>query len=299
MRLSFRVVTVLLTLLLSAPALHAQWFMPKRLAIDSAFRMEFLFGSQMLRSTDGDLTPVNALKVVHNPRVPVLAGTVEVSPFQLISGRISGSISVLEPDITSTRGVVNVVEPLTHNVIRPISQFVTQPDYQSWEAAGMFHLHKGGGYRFSVLAGYRQSTWHYHGELGNESGARLRDSFSSNIPFLGMQTAMFFPWWKARFEVLGSPFMNTSSSIALQRNGVFAEQNVETDEGGLIEFRVEGTVSLLTNFWAGVFACYHHQELYGRSTGRSVTQLIAPANLNNFYTRESFTSLGLNLGLVY
>ncbi|MFH1113093.1 MAG: hypothetical protein V1792_04160 [Pseudomonadota bacterium] len=293
----FMSVVVILPILAACPAfVQAQWFVPQRIEVDSSFRMEVLFGSQMLRSLDGDLGPVDVFKVQYNPRLPVLAGSVEVSPFQLISGRLAGSLSFLERDLSSTRGVV---QSLTHVEIIPVSRWVTRPDYQSWEAAALYHLHKGGGYRFSVLAGYRQSVWTYHGELEQGDGSRLRDTFSSDIPFIGMQTAMFFPWWKARFEVLGSPFMKNASTLSLQHGAVYSEQNVETDKGGLIEFRLEGTVSLNTNLWLGVFGCFHYQELSGRSTGRSIQPLVTPANLNSYYTSESMASLGLNFNVVY
>jgi hypothetical protein len=194
---------------------------------------------------------------------------------------------------------VQSIPPLTNVEITPISRWVTLPDYQSWETALLYHLHKGGGYRFSVLAGYRQSVWRYHGEIEQGGSSELRDTFASNIPFFGMQTSMCFPWWKARFEVIGSPFMKTSSTISMRQNNIYSEQNVETDTGGLIEFRVEGTVSLHTNLWLGVFACYHFQELTGESTGRSTQPLITPANLNRYYTTESMASLGLNFNVVY
>lgn len=307
MRASTRFLAILLILLASASALEAQWFMPQRVAIDSSLRMEFLFGSQLLRSVDGDLGPVDVFKVEYNPRLPVLAGTVEISPFRLISGRLAGALSILETDMTSSRGVVFLQPPSTYVAVTPISRWVTQPDYQSWEAALLYHLHKGGGYRFSLVAGYRQTVWHYHGELEQGGDSRLRDSFSSRIPFIGMQTGMFFPWWKARFEIIGSPFMRKSSVVSIQTQStaqaglgnVFSEQNVETDQGGLIEFRIEGTVNLTTNLWLGVMACYHYQELYGQSTGRSSVPPVNPANLNNYYTRESFASLGLNFNVIY
>ncbi len=296
MRVFMSVVVILITLAACPLFVQAQWFVPKGIEIDSSLRMELLFGSQMLRSVDGDTGPVDVFKVQYNPRLPVLAGSVEVSPFHLISGRLAGSLSFLEGDLSSTRGVV---QSSTNVAIIPISRWVTRPDYQSWEAAALYHFFKGGGYRCSVLAGYRQSEWHYHGELEQGDGSQLRDIFSSNIPFIGMQTAMFFPWWKARFEIVGSPFMKNSSTVSLRQGTVYSEQNVETDKGGLIEFRLEGTVSLHTNIWLGVFACYHFQELSGKSTGRSTQPLVTPANLNNYYTTESMSSLGLNFNVVY
>ena len=187
----------------------------------------------------------------------------------------------------------------TYTELTPVSRWITRPDYQSWEVAGLYHLYKGGGYRFSVLGGFRQTVWRYHGELEQGGGAELRDTFSSNIPFFGMQTAMFFPWWKARFEVIGSPFMKKSSTVSLHQNNIYAEQNVNTDVGGLVEFRLEGTVSLHTNLWLGVFACYQYQELTGESTDSNGQPFFRNISLNRFCTRESMASLGLNLNVVY
>jgi hypothetical protein len=117
-----------------------------------------------------------------------------------------------------------------------------KPDFSSWEAAGLYHLWSGGGYRFSFTAGYRQQTWDYQGSPS--SGAQdspLHDSFSSRIPFIGMQTAMFFPSWKARFEVL-PPFMNMSVSNAIQQ-GVFLSIRGQPLPGGLIELQMVGTLA--------------------------------------------------------
>lgn len=310
MRILTSVVAILL-MLAAGPALlqaqlfdpqsifiQAQRFVPQRIGVDSSLRMEFLFGSQTLRSLDGDRPPVDAFKVVYNLRLPVLAGTAELSPYQLISGRIAGALSILETDLSSTRGIVRST-PETNVAVTPVSRWVALPDYQSWEAALLYHLHNGGGYRFSILGGYRQSVWRYHGELKKGFSTELRDSFSSNIPFFGMQTAMFFPWWKARFEILGSPFMKTDSTVSLFYNGVYAEENVKTNTGGLIELRTEGQVSLHTNLWLGVFACFHYQELSGESTSRSALAIFGPAFLDRYYTRETMGSVGLNLNVAY
>ncbi|MDQ7783591.1 MAG: hypothetical protein RDU20_11975 [Desulfomonilaceae bacterium] len=272
--------------------LQAQRFFPQGMELDGSFRMELLFGSQMLRALHGaNRTPEleDVFKVLYNPRLPVLAGDVEISPFYAFSGRIGGALSIFERDLSSTRGfeVGGVETP----------RWVTRPDYQSWEAAGLYHLHKGGGYRFSVVAGYRQSVWRYHGELEQGGDSRLRDTFASNIPFIGMQTAMFSPWWKARFEVIGSPFMKQNSTLSIRQAAAFSEHNVETDKGGLIEFRLEGTVALQANLRLGVFACYYYQELTGRSTGSGAGPFAE--NLSGYYTRESMASVGLNLNVVY
>lgn len=288
MRLSFSSLLVGMVLLVgSATSLQAQTI-PGSMGIDSSLRLEYLFGAHGLRSTDAKVGQPNGFLVRLNPRVALLAGSVEVSPFSFASGRFAGAVSIGEPDLSSTR-------QLTLTGIE--QEWKIRPDYGSWELAGLYHLSAGGGYRFSLTAGYRQSTWDYVGVLHSDGGS-LKDKYVSDIPFLGLQTAMMFPWWKARFEILGSPFMTQSSVVSMVANGTQVEQRLEANSGGLLEFQMEGTVNIHPNFWVGLYGQYHYQELYGHSEGG--TNPPAAWNLaNQFYTYESFVSVGLNVGIVY
>jgi hypothetical protein len=267
---------------LQAQAIHGN------MGIDSSLRLEYLVGSQVLRSTDGEIRQPNGFLIRFNPTLALLAGSVEVSPFSVASGRFAGAVSIVEPDTSSTRQLPDFPAEL---------DWKARPTYGYWELAGLWHLSSGGGYRFSLTGGYRQSTWDYVGVL-QSGGGSLKDKYVSHIPFIGLQTAMMFPWWKARFEVLGSPFMTQSSLVSMGANSNHVEQRVEANSGGLLEFQMEGTVSIYPNFWVGLYGRYHYQELYGHSSGGTYP----PAAWNfadRFYTNESYASGGLNVNVVY
>ena len=61
---------------------------------------------------------------------------------------------------------------------------VIKPTFWSWEAAGLYHLSNEGGYRFSLVAGYRQELWRYLTTNGQDENSYLRDEFVSQSPFL-------------------------------------------------------------------------------------------------------------------
>ena len=109
-----------------------------------------------------------------------------------------------------------------------------RPSFSGWEAAGLFHLWNDGGYRFSFTAGYREEFWGAQGEgVGLFTGvsSSVREDFSSRGPFLGLQTAVFFPWWKARFEVIGSPWITKIGSGSLNQPNFSAEYQIKGNRG--------------------------------------------------------------------
>ena len=131
--------------------------------------------------------------------------------------------------------------------------------------------------------------------MGNGS---LKDKYVSYIPFLGLQTAMMFPWWKARFEVLGSPFMSENSLVSMSNDSTQVEQRIHSNSGGLVEFQLEGTVNFRSNFWFGLYGRYHYQEMYGNSTG-STNPPAAWNYADRFYTHQSYGTFGINLTAAY
>lgn len=292
MRIKLKLLLVCLLLLLGTSGpLHAQLLsiVPGPLGLDSSLRLEYLVGTQSLRSIDAGISPVHGFLTQFDPQLAVVSGAMEWSPFAVASARFAGAISIVEPDMCATRqrpgGTATELDWQTH------------PEYGYWEVAGLYHLHSGGGYRFSVTAGYRQETWNYVGSL-DAGGGDLTDRHTSRIPLIGLQTAMFFPWWKARFEVLGSPFMSRSVSLFMRPDSTAYEQRVELSSGGLIEFQCEGTVNVRPYCWLGLSGRFHYEELYGNSSGGTSP----PVSWNygdRFYARESFASIGLNFNLVY
>jgi hypothetical protein len=254
-----KAVAVLFLLALTAGSLQAQ-ALPGSVGVDSSFRLELLVGSQSVREASPPENHFDRFNFVFCPRVPVLSGTVELSPLPWASGRLAGAMSILEPTRTLHLSVGGIAPDFTTGSWG--GQWNIRPHYSSWEAAGLFHLWNGGGYRFSGTAGYRGSAWHYYGEDGTSSPAR--DVFESHIPFLGLQTSMHFPWWKARFEVLGSPFMRKVVSNSLRDRTDSAAFHFNTDRGGMIEFQMEGTVGLSANILCGLSARLTYEELFGR-----------------------------------
>ena len=174
-----------------------------------------------------------------------------------------------------------------------------KPDFSSWEAAGLYHLWSGGGYRFSLTAGYRQDTWDYQGTPSNGTpDSPLHDSFSAHIPFIGLQTAMFFPSWKARFEVLGSPFMNVGVSNALQQGAFALQFDGNLYRGGLVELQMAGDVNLTPSVLVGLYGRYAYQELYGSLSGTGEAAGLGPSPYSVFLG-QSFGTLGLDVTVIF
>ena len=70
--------------------------LPWNIQVDSSFRAEYLFGHQIVRHLEPNVTGVDRFVANYDPRLPIVAGTIEITPFPAISGRLAGSISVLE-----------------------------------------------------------------------------------------------------------------------------------------------------------------------------------------------------------
>jgi len=132
---------------------------------------------------------------------------------------------------------------------------------------------------------------------GGSNNNRLDYRHFSRIPFLGFQTAMSFPWWKARMEVLGSPFMTklvylyaTNSSNTMDIEGIWTG-------GGMIEVRAEGSTFLTPNFTLGISARYSYEELWGKVSGEwTNAQNSWPYE---FFTNQNLAYIGLNAGFIF
>ncbi|MGO9120876.1 MAG: hypothetical protein ACLQPD_25115, partial [Desulfomonilaceae bacterium] len=246
-RTVLKILVPMLGVLFGASCLQAQ-SLPCGITVDSSFRVEFLFGEQAVRSSLKELAGVGEVDYLFRLdskfNLPVLAGNVEVSPLTFMSGRLVGLTSVLEQS--------GAVQRLT--MLAPESLFDAKPTFNSWEAAGLCHLWNAEGYRFSVTAGYRRESWSLEGVgVPGSSGVNLssRDDSTYYGPFLGLQTAVFFPWWKARCELVGSPWMSRKISGSVIRTDSFVTYH-GWGQGGLLEVRVEGTMHLTRFVFAGV-----------------------------------------------
>lgn len=295
MRISFKIPVMALILIAVASSLCAQG-LPVT-AIDSSLRVEYLLGGLQNRFSPPDDTTVDRLKIDTNPQVAVLSGMVELSPIPVASGRLGGAISVWERSGSVSR-------PLDHRLDSGATlDWQAKPDFSQWEAAGLYHLWNAAGYRFSFTAGYRQEKWAFNGEpLGFAQGS-LNDEYTSSIPFIGMQTSMLFPWWKARFEVLGSPFMSkrviNNFSGTLNGTPIGLQTDGSASSGGLIELQMEGSVGLSPTLFVGINACYTFQELYGESTVKSpAAPELVPVKYR-LYTSESLFRVGFDVNILF
>ncbi|MCX5860873.1 MAG: hypothetical protein NTW27_01930 [Deltaproteobacteria bacterium] len=330
MRACTRIAALFFVMACTATPLCAQ-IIPWNIAVDSSFRIEYLLGRQTLGreyidSSHGPIQdldnyswfmqhpdPIDRLRIEFGPSLPILEATVEITPFPSFSGRLAASLSVLE----STQGVTLVSGPASTTfvwnnpyVIPAINlplygsgelSNVIKPAFRLWEAAGLYHLSSEGGYRWSIVGGYRYETWTY--SLGADQGSNsyLRDEFVSQSPFLGLQTAMFFPWWKARFEVLGSPFMTKKISLTARDSGYYMQLDGTWNKGGFIEFQTEGTVNVTPSIWLGLFARYTYEELRGEAKGTRAHPGKADYETfpYNFYTLKSMATIGFNFNVVF
>jgi hypothetical protein len=275
-----------LIVLVFSPCAPAE-VLPLGMRVDTSLRLGMLFGRQLFQYNNLPEAEFERFRMEFGPRLPILSGMCELTPVPSISGRLAGSISVLETDMTVFQAMVDP-EPTLWDV---------KPEFGYWEVAGLYHLWQGGGYRFSLVAGYRQEYWRYRGEPagGQVPGSSLRDRFTSYIPFLAMQTSMWFPWWKTRFEILASPFVSQNVSAIVQDGAMLVEYAGNADSGGLIELEVEGTANLTSRVRLGLYGRYSYQELYGEYTRADVVE--SPSR--RLYIYENLAAVGLNMTLLF
>lgn len=251
-------VLALLLCVSTVPA-QGQW-LPTNLGVDTSLRAGYLVGWQMTQLKEGPETfqadNLPRFRTEFYPRLPVLSGDFEWSPIPELSGRLAGALSVLEKGFTYVHARSDVASG---------SEWDVAPDYRQWEAAGLLNLWAGGGYRFSIVGGYRQEFWLYLGTptYSEADNSYFRDKINAHIPFFAMQTAMFFPWWKARFEVLASPFMSKKIDTQILKDSRMVRYNGTADNGGLVELTVEGTAAITPQLRVGLYSRYTYQELRG------------------------------------
>lgn len=265
---------------------QAQW-LPWNVSVDSSFRVGYLFGRQEFRFDNPAMTSDGHVRLELDPSMPVFEGVCEFSPTNMFSARLCGTLGGRGAGLTATR-------PLDTTLL---GHWKVSPDAKWWEAAGLFHIWKGAGYRFSLVGGYRQEFWRYRGDaddMGPE--ASYREEFTSYIPFIAMQTAVAYPWWKARFEVLGTPFMSKRVSSELDDGaGESSSFDGWAENGGMIELLTEGTVAIGSRTRLGVYAKYTFVELDGEAT----VILGTTRYPQQLYVEENFGNFGLNLSMVF
>jgi hypothetical protein len=330
------IAAVIFFLTCTALPLYAQWF-PKHFNADTSFRVECLFSNQTLGHHDDRLllyatnqhpqptnpytvglpNPIEELKVGFNNSLFVLDGMVELTPVPAVSSRLRGSVSVLNPntDFTfeSPVPILTTVQIQTNPTPPPyeydnvntysygqISGSI-KPQFWFWEVAGLYNLSYEDVYRYSIVAGYRQESWSYQPSNDDATNSYLRDDFTSQIPFIGLQTVMNSPTWKARFEVLGSPFMTKKVAHTARDQGEYMQLDGSLTQGGFIELQMDGNINVTPNALMGVYAQYSYEQLKGELTGSSKDGQNAGyfTTSYNFYTLKSIWTLGLSGSILF
>jgi hypothetical protein len=237
-----------------------------RPGVDSAVRIGYLQARQTVRYNEANISYAagavfDRFRMDYGPRVPLVSGMVELTPIRFASARGAAASSVFETGMQ-----------VFHTRDDPTpALWDLAPNYKCWEAAGLFHLWSGDGYRFSLAGGFRKDYWTYQGPLvATDSGdSWASDRLTADIPFLAMQTSMSFPWWKARCEILGSPFMTKRISTQFRTGSTLVEYEGVANKGGLLEATLEGSVGVTDRFRVGAYGRYTYEELYGQSTRKA------------------------------
>jgi hypothetical protein len=265
---------------------------PAAVTLDSSLRAGYLFGRQLWELKAPRSANFYQARSEFNPRLPMLSAVLEFSPYMRLSGRAAGSTSILESSSTFVHLGADWVP----------SAWDSRPAFNYWEAAGLFHLSGGDGYRFSLVGGYRQETWTYSGgPLGINDATvinsdwRFMERFNTVMPFIALQTAVFHPWWKARFEALGSPRVGREVSTRFESAADSVELRGWAESGGVLEFDVEGTVFISNRLRLGVFGRYTYRELRG-----DITRTARDGETRHeLLVREDFAALGLNFTYLF
>ncbi len=272
----------------------------RNLAVDADMGFGYLFGSQAVWANVNP-HPWNMkhdYKVQYSPSQPMFNGNIEITPVPFISCRLGGSLSLSRATTVQSRNL----GPLIINPLNPTT--ATKPwdvttDIKTWETAGLLNLWRGIGYRFSLVGGYREQFWDYSGDIINSPGVpgSMNDEINNYVPFLGLQTAMFFPLWKARFEIIGSRFMMQKVNNNAWLGPNFVDYRAELDDGGLIEIDFEGSAILYSSLRIGLYCHYSYMELEGRALVNSSGLLGGLDPRIEFNSAQNTAEMGLKLNL--
>jgi hypothetical protein len=244
--------------------------LPFGLISDVRVRGEYLFGNQTIRpfrdvedyggTGNGGPYPSDRYRFALNPRFPVTSAEIEVSNWSPISVRGAACVSPLKTKTSETRSLnAQADEAFSSN------SWEINRSFYAWEVAGLYHAWVGGGYRFSILAGYRREEWFNKSENDSDQvwNAALEDRLWSHMPFMGLQTSMAFPGWMARFEFIGSPFMKKHAEGFWRENSSFVRYRGKATSGGGMIVRVSGTANVTPALSLGIDGQFSYQELQG------------------------------------
>ncbi|MGC8660024.1 MAG: hypothetical protein ACP5U1_13220 [Desulfomonilaceae bacterium] len=289
-RLVLTIPVIILCVTCTTLPLRAQW-LPRNFTADTSLRAEYLLGTQTLASYNNNIlntpNPLQLLRTDFKDNLFVLDGVAEVTPSRTpsLSGRARGSVSIFNP----TKTIILPQGPGGTELSSPIT-----PKFWFWEAAGLYNFYENI-YRYSLVGGYRQDTWSYPSSNQGTS-SYFQQSFVSQIPFIGLQTLMCCPTWKARFEILGSLFEARKVCFSARDQAATMQLDGNLSEGGFLELQAEGNVNISPVTWAGLYVQYTYESLRGQLTGVSpvATGTSYVPTPYNYYTLRNIWILGLN-----
>ncbi len=274
--------------------------LPMGLVVDSSCQIDFLFGQQtfgrqmrtgpedLLGNVSGDI--LESLRLDLTTRLPVLDGMIELGSYRSLSVRLRGMASFLESDSWTKVGK----GPDTAKEF----EARLKPEMRAWEAAGLYRLSWGGPYRFSLVGGYRQEYWKFLRQEAGFGGEAMDYRHTSRVPFLGLQTSMSFPWWKAKMEVIGSPFMTKLVYFYARNPNHFMHIDGTWRDGGLLEVNIDGSVFVSPSVTLGLSFRYSYEELRGEVKGeRSYKQYEEWPY--DYYSIQNLAYVGFIAGVVF
>jgi len=274
--------------------------LPAGLVVDSSFQIDFLFGQQTFgrqtRTGPEDISGILVGDILENlrldltTRLPVAEGMVELGSYRSLSVRLRGAGTFLESDSWTTvgKGPDTALEFTAR----------LRPEMRAWEAAGLYHVSWGGPYRFSLVGGYREEYWKFLRQESGFGGEAMDYRHTSRAPLIGLQTSMSFPWWKAKMEVIGSPFMTKLVYFYAKNPNHFMHVDGTWRDGGLLEVALDGSVFVSPSVTLGLSFRYCHEELRGEVRGeRSYTRdEVWPYD---YYSVQNLAYVGFIAGVIF
>lgn len=275
-----RNLTLVLVLTIVAVPVHALDAI-EGLTVDTSVTIAYLTGTRVIRDAEPEMSLGGTrFRLESDERIPFASGTAEIMPPGRFSCRGFGGLSFFEP-----KRMIRRSTNLNFAAVEPDSEVTVKPKARVWEVAGLYHLYQEGGYRFSLSGGYRRQNWLYDGE---ENGITFHESLTTHIPFVGLQTTMFFPWYKARFEVIASPLVRKKVRSDVQGSNASTGFEGVLASGGFIELQLEGTVQFSSRVQAGLVGRYSFEDLRGTISGHT----------NGWGTTQYDTSSNENIAVI-
>ena len=260
MRLLKSIYGILLILAILASPVHAE-FSPWNMRVSLAFRVEYLYGSQVTGTVSdyGSLNPDPNVQLDISFGFPIVSGAVEIFPFSRLSAHLSADASVY--------GQRNIIygsacwKPTSGPPNGLYSN--SRPGFAGFEVAGLFDAWRPAGHRFGVTGGWRSEYWWYEGGDIENGSVGAEDNVSSSIPFAGFFAEMAYPGWRSTWQFLASRFVSKEISGWVRQPSDFGEYHCAAQGGVLLEGRIQGEANITSNLFFGLYGRYSYQNVSG------------------------------------